>query len=305
MLLLCDIKKFYIISLGGKLMGKLSMKFLFLLLFLSISILFSCQSKKTEKIVFLGGGNAWELFESYLKKLEDEKKPYKLGAIKVKIWDGKAFKEYSIRWTDYLSGDPLIKVWQRKLKNVEAISDPQVIAQAEKYGWEIYVLEPKSSGLEKETKDNTFSIAKTASVCSPEATSHINLGLQFVKDKQIDNAIKEFTRAKDISPSCSLAYANLISAHVLKGNYNLAIDIYKEIKERLKDNGFLHITGAIAYIKKGDHDYALEALKNALEVGYKDRSVLESSEFLPLIKVRKKDFCNLVEKYNLTIKSCL
>lgn len=284
-------------------MGKILKGCLFFLLL--IGILTGCQSKKNEKIVFLAGGNAWELFESYLKKLEEEKKPYKLGAIKVKVWDGKAFKEYSIKWTDYLSGDPVIKVWQRKLKNVEAKSDPQAIAQAEKYGWEVYVLESKPLELAKDGKGSSVSFDNATYKCSPEATSHINLGLQFIKNKQIDNAIKEFTQAKDISPLCSLAYANLISAHVLKGNYNMAIDIYREVKERLKNDGFLHVTGAIAYVKKGDYDYALEALKSALEVGYKDRSVLEGSEFTPLIKLRKKDFCNLVEQYNITLKTCL
>lgn len=276
-----------------------------LLFLLLIVFLTGCQSKKNERIVFLAGGNAWELFESYLKKLEEEKKPYKLGAIKVKIWDGNSFREYSIKWTDYLSGDPVIKAWQRKLKNVEAKSDPQAVAQAKSYGWEVYVLESNPVASAKDNKSSGISAENATYICSPEATSHINLGLQFIKNKQIDNAIKEFTHAKDISPLCSLAYANLISAHVLKGNYNMAIDIYREVRERLKNDGFLHVTGAIAYTKKGDYDYALEALRNALEVGYRDRSVLESNEFTPLIKSRKKDFCNLVERYNLVLKTCL
>lgn len=275
-----------------------------LVTFLSF-LVFSNYSFAKEEVVFLYGGNAWDLFESYVQKLEKENKKIKLGDLKVKIWNGKEFVEYSVKWQDQLKGDPLKKIWERKLKKVEAIYDPKAVETAKKYGWIVYGVEASSTA-KRDEESGSKEVKQTAKGrCSPDAESFINLGIQFINNKQYDNALKEFKKAIEVSPSCPEAYGNLVSLYLIKKNYNLAIDTYKEGLNKAGDNGFLHMAGAIAYTKRGDLDYALMALEKALANGFKDKNVLDSQDLQPLFKAKKKEFCNTLEKYGLVLKKCL
>lgn len=279
-------------------MGKVLLLFFIVLFFFGNINL----GKAKEKIVFLAGGNAWQLFEAYINK-----EKIKLGDLKVKIWDGKDFKEYKINWTDYLSGEGVKNIWKRKLSKVEAKYDPRAIELAKQYGWEIFVVKPipakKEEAKERESKEPAN--RPEGQACSSEAKSHINLGLQFIQNKQIDNAIKEFSQAKKLSPSCALAYANLVSAYCLQKNYNLAIDTYREGLNKAGNDGFLHVTGAIAFTLKGDFDYALQALEKALQANYRDKKIFEAPDFKPLFKTRKNEVCTLLEKFGVITKECL
>uniref|UniRef100_A0A832LW53 Tetratricopeptide repeat protein n=1 Tax=Caldimicrobium thiodismutans TaxID=1653476 RepID=A0A832LW53_9BACT len=283
-------------------MGKTKLMYIMIsfLLFINININF-CEAK--EKIVFLAGGNAWQLFEAYTNR-----EKVKLGDLKVKIWDGKDFKEYKINWTDYLSGEGVKNIWKRKLSKVEAKYDPRAIEMAKQYGWDIFVVEPIRPAKKEETKEKESKESATrpeGQACNSEAKSHINLGLQFVQNRQIDNAIKEFNQAIKISPNCALAYANLVSAYCLKKNYNLAIDTYREGLNKAGNDGFLHVTGAIAFTLKGDFDYALQALEKALQANYRDKKTFEAPDFKPLFKTRKNEVCTLLGKFGVIIKECL
>ncbi|BAU23099.1 hypothetical protein THC_0707 [Caldimicrobium thiodismutans] len=273
----------------------------FLIALISILILFSYSFAK-EDIIFLYGGNAWNLFESYIKKAEKEGKKLKLGDLKVKVWNGKEFAEYSIKWQDYLKGDPVLKLWENKLKNVEAKYDPKAVETAKKYGWVVYGI---GSVQADSSASENISKPQAKGSCSPDAESFINLGIQSVNNKKYDNALKEFKKALEISPTCPEAYGNLVSLYVIKKNYNLAIDTYKEGINKAGDNGFLHITGAIAYTKRRDFDYALIALEKALTSGFKDKSVLDGKDLEPLFSAKKKEFCGILERAGIVLKKCL
>lgn len=261
------------------------------------------KNKKEKRIVLLMGDNAWNLFDSYVNQLKQSVGDVKLRDITVKVWDGKDFKEYSLNVWSMLTGEGDTKLWQDRLKKVNALYDEKALAKAYNLNWDIYCISPNvkpSSTSGNQTTHNKIG------ECNVEAKNHINLGIQFINNKDYDNAVKEFKNAVDKSKECPLAYANLINAYLLKKNYNFAIDTYKEGVKNAGNDGFLHISGAIAYVKKGDYDYALTALNNALVAGFKDVDTIKNTpELRTLLNKKKKDFCEIMIKYNLPLKECL
>ncbi|MCX7981257.1 MAG: hypothetical protein N3A68_09545, partial [Bacteroidia bacterium] len=111
--------------------------------------------------------------------------------------------------------------------------------------------------------------------------------------------------------TCPIAYANLVSAHVAKGNYSLAIEKFNEGVKKAGEDPFLYVTGAIAYTKNKQYDMALQTLEKAVSMKQKDERkfgevvpFLESNEFDPLIKARKREFCELMLKHYIPNRKC-
>lgn len=263
-----------------------------------------CQIKVSSgKKVYLAGGDALGLFERYLQEANKKGVKINLRGLEVVFWDGKTERTVKPGWGTLFSGEGIKTWWKKELQNREAKFDSNRVAKALQYGWDVVCISDQpqvSASKGSETKDYS-----KKGVCSEETKHSINLGISFINNKQIDNALKEFIHAVSIGPTCPLAWANLISAYVLKENYNLAIDAYKSGLEKAGEDAFLHITGAIAYIKRKEFDYALEALEKGLKLGYKDKAILSGREFQPLFVKRKKDFCSLLDKYGVVLKECL
>lgn len=273
----------------------------------------SCQIKVSSgKKVYLAGGEAIGLFEKYLEEASKKGLKINLRSLEVVYWDGKTEHTIKPGWGTIFSGETPKAWWRKELKNKEAKLDPNRVSKALQYGWDVVCIASTASASAPGTQEMQSSQEKTSQekptpgkgVCTEEAKQHINLGLSFIKTKDPNNAIKEFQYAVQVSPGCPLAYANLASAYVVKGNYNIAVDTYKEGLNRAGEDAFLHVTGALAHTKKGEYDYALSALDKALKLGYKEKKVLED-EFNPLFKKRKKDFCELLDKYGIILKKCL
>lgn len=260
------------------------------------------ETQKSERTVLLMGGRAWDLFEAYIQKLKERNLPVKYGSIEVKLWDGKQVREYKLDWRSWFTGESPVKLWKNRLKNVEAKYNSDLLAKAKQYGWDIYCV-----GVTKaETKAPERTQQSPKESCTVEAKSHINLGLQFIKTKDYNNAINEFKEAVRLAPKCALAYANLANAYLLKKSYNLALETYQEGVKQAGDDGFLHLTGAIIYTHKRDFDLALRALEKALANGFKDVNILKNNvDLKPLIKERKSEFCEIMNKYQVILKECL
>ncbi|MEZ0322883.1 MAG: hypothetical protein ABWJ98_01040 [Hydrogenothermaceae bacterium] len=253
------------------------------------------DQKGEKRSVLLAGGNGYQLFEGYLNELKKNNINVKPGDIKVYVYTDAGLKEFTLSWQNWLSGKSPEEIWKSKLSKYEAKIDPKEITKAEKMGMDIYCISSDS-----ETNSQTSS----KGYCSQDSNSHIQLGIQFVNNKDYDNAIKEFEAASKAS-NCPLAYANLIQAYILKKNLNFAVDTYKKGVEVAGNDGFLHFSGAVAYTAKKDFDLALDALDKALKYGFKDKKLLDSKELEPLYKEKKQDFCNLMDKYKIVLKKCL
>ena len=262
------------------------------------------QPKKSgERTVLLMGGNAWDLFKAYLDELKKRNISYDLGNIKVKVWNGKELVTQEMTAFSLLTGEGPLKIWENKLKKLNAEYNESTLQDAYNLGWDVFCI-PKKKPVAQKVAEPKKEPAK--GVCSPEAEMHINLGVQFVKSKDLDNALREFKAAIQKSPGCPLAYANLANLYLLRGDYNLAVDTYKEGVNKAGDHPFLHYAGAVVYTKKGDYDYALQALEKALQSGFKDIDVLKKDkDLLPLKNKKRTEFCGLMLKYNIPLKECL
>lgn len=163
-----------------------------LLAFYSVlAILPSCSVHTKERVVFIAGKDidAFQTFLAYERDvLAKEKNRYSLHNIKVIIWDGKDFREFSINWYDYildcilhlytpycvsdnillnLAKPGFIGSWQRllwwaKLSNYKLSIKPETIEIAKSKGWEVFVL----SDTEKETLDK-ISVEKEQILSQP------------------------------------------------------------------------------------------------------------------------------------------
>lgn len=258
------------------------------------------KNKLENRAVFLAGGNAYQLFEGYMNELKKSNIEVKSGDIKVYFHTGQEVKEVELSWKDWLTGKSVQEMWKSKLGKYEAKVNMQELSKADKMGYDIYCISTEAPT--KQTSQVQHSQGK--GVCSPEANSHIQLGIQFVNNKDYENAKKEFETATKLS-NCPLAYANLANIYLLKKDYNFALDAYKKGVELAGDDGFLHFTGAVIYTQRKDYDYALQSLEKSLKAGLRDKNLLSSPDIKPLIKNKKKEVCEILDSYTVYIKECL
>lgn len=244
--------------------------------------------------VLLMGGNAYSLFEKYISEANSKGVKVNPRGVVVHVWDGSKMQSFELGWATVFSGEPAMQIWKKKLSGLEAKHNPQELKKAHDLGWDVVCI-----GMAQEKPQ-----AKKGE-CSPEARSHINTGIGFVNNRQVDNAIKEFKEAIRLSPTCALAYANLVSAYVVKKDYNLAINTYREGLEKAGEDGFLHMTGAIAHTARKEFDLALVALDKALHKGYRNAEVLASKELKDLRTAKRKEFCDLMYKYSIPLRECI
>jgi len=147
---------------------------------------------------------------------------------------------------------------------------------------------------------------KKPGTCNDKASSDINLGLQLVASGDLKNASKQFKQAIKDDNSCALGYVDLASAYINRKDYDKAIDVAKEGLKNAGENKDLEYVLACAYSRDKKLDYSLDALKKALKDGFNDPNKLAHDPDLQNLRLgKKKDFCELLNKYKITIKYCL
>lgn len=312
-----------------------------ILAFLIISLFtLSCRDSKQQIVFLCTDDNAWNTFESYLKKLDDEKRSYKLGSIVVKIWDGKEFKDVSIKWTDYLSGEGTLKIWQRKLSNIPTKCDPEAYTKAKQYAWEIYPAEPlqllaqflqnqEQQQSEQTQQSHQFSQSQQpqqslqssplqqstqppaqvgAGQTAPQAQAHVpveaklNLqqGLNYMRAKDYDNAIREFTLAIEKYPNYDVAYSNRAVAYMHQKKFNKALDDLKRAEQINPNNPTVHYNYVALYSLQKQLDRALDHLDRALQLGFNNYDALRTDPDLDNVR-KHPEFRKILEKHKVFI----
>lgn len=263
--------------------------------------------------VYLAGGNAQKLFELYLSELKKKNIKVDPKNIEVYLWDGSKEQVHKLGWGALLTGEPAQEIWRKRLQNIEAKVNEKELAKAGQFGMDIICISDKPNiATEKSATSTSEKQTYKKEECSQEAKGLIRMGLSFVKAREFNNAIREFDGAVKDSPKCALAWGNLISAHVSKGNYNIAIEKYKEALSKAGDDPFIHLTGSIAYAKKGDLDLALEGLSKSLDLGLKEKykdinlpELLAGQDYKTLREKRRKDFCHIMSLHAISLKECI
>ncbi|ACG57908.1 Tetratricopeptide TPR_2 repeat protein [Hydrogenobaculum sp. Y04AAS1] len=257
--------------------------------------LFSCGGPK--KTVLLEGGNAYDLLQQYIST-----KHAKPGDLQVEIWDGKNLKAYSLSWQSTITGADYMSLWKERLSKVNALYKPGLDKEAKANNWDVYI--SPTLTLQKTSSQKTQN--KKPGTCNVQASSDINLGLQLVASGDLKNASKQFKQAIKDDNSCALAYIDLASAYINRKDYDKAIDVAKEGLKNAGENKDLEYVLACAYSRDKKLDYSLDALKKALKDGFNDPNKLAHDPDLQNLRLgKKKDFCELLNKYKITIKYCL
>jgi len=273
--------------------------------------LFSCGGPK--KTVLLEGGNAYDLLQQYISKTHA-----KPESLQVEIWDGKNLKAYSLSWGSAISGASYMALWKERLDKVNALYKPGLDKEAKANHWDVYIsptltLQKTSSQKtqnkkpeETQNKKPEETQNKKPGTCNVQASSDINLGLQLVTSGDLKNASKQFKQAIKDDNSCALAYTDLASAYINRKDYDRAIAVAKEGLKNAGENKDLEYVLACAYSRDKKLDYSLDALKKALKDGFNDPNKLAHDPDLQNLRLgKKKDFCELLNKYKITIKYCL
>jgi len=284
--------------------------------------LFSCGGPK--KTVLLEGGNAYDLLQQYISKTHA-----KPESLQVEIWDGKNLKAYSLSGSA-ISRASYMALWKERLSKVNALYKPGLDKEAKANHWDVYIsptLTLQKTSLQKTSLQKTSlqktSLQKTSlqktqnkkpeeiqnkkpGTCNVQASSDINLGLQLVTSGDLKNASKQFKQAIKDDNSCALAYVDLASAYINRKDYDRAIAVAKQGLKNAGENKYLEYVLACAYSRDKKLDYSLDALKKALKDGFNDPNKLAHDPDLQNLRLgKKKDFCELLNKYKITIKYCL
>ncbi len=132
---------------------------------------------------------------------------------------------------------------------------------------------PVLVGKAKADKDRDNANYKRALELKPRyAAAHVNLGAAYDKKGEINEAFREFFRARSINPKLVEAYIGLgvcIAKVGTRDDLELAIHFFKKALEIKPNLAEAHLNLAIVYNLKGDSNSALLHCKKLEELGYK------------------------------------
>jgi len=146
------------------------------------------------------------------------------------------------------------------------------------------------------------STAPTAQASIPtEAKLNMQQGLNYMRGKDYDNAIKEFTLAIEKFPQYDVAYSNRAVAYMHQKKFNKAMDDLKKAAEINPNNPTTHYNFVALYSLQNQLDRALDSLDRALELGFNNYDALRNDP--DLANVRKHpEFRKICEKYKVFLK---
>lgn len=145
------------------------------------------------------------------------------------------------------------------------------------------------------------STAPSAQATVPiEAKLNMQQGLNYMRSKDYDNAIKEFTLAIEKFPQYDVAYSNRAVAYMHQSKFNKALDDLKKAEEINPNNPTVHYNFVALYSMQKQLDRALDSLDRALELGFNNYDALRNDP--DLANVRKHpEFRKICEKYKVFI----
>lgn len=257
----------------------------------TIDIKKDVQSKN--RIVFLAGGNAWSLFQTYLRELENRNIKFNVRQIKVNVVVNGNLQEFSQSWRDIITGQGPKERWEVRLKPLNADYDEKALNSAISQKWDIVCIPSTPAQTAKVEKKPEASDAKGE--IPLEAKINLQQGLNYVKLKDYENAIKEFTLAIQKYPNYAVAYSGRAVAYMQQKKFNKAHEDLKKAVELAPNDPIIHYNLAALYSLTNKLDLALEALDRSLQLGFNDYESLRND---PDIKNLRKhpEFKRVLEK---------
>ncbi|MCX8069414.1 MAG: tetratricopeptide repeat protein, partial [Thermodesulfovibrionales bacterium] len=143
---------------------------------------------------------------------------------------------------------------------------------------------------------------KTAKSEPPtEAKLNLQQGMNYMRAKDWDNAIKEFTLAIQKYPQYDTAYSNRAVAYMQQKKFNKAMDDLKEAEKINPNNANTHYNFTCWYSLQNQLDRSLDSLDKALSLGFNDYDMLRNDPDLNNVR-KHPEFRKILEKYKVFIK---
>jgi len=137
---------------------------------------------------------------------------------------------------------------------------------------------------------------------APVAEAQINFqqGMNYVKSRDWDPAINEFSVAIKKDPNYAVAYANRAIAYMQTGKLNKAqLDLNEAVRLAPKDP-FAHYNLAALYSRQNQLDLALDELDSALAADFNDYDALRGDPDLASLRAHP-EYRRVLEKHKIFI----
>ncbi|MCX8027440.1 MAG: tetratricopeptide repeat protein, partial [Thermodesulfovibrionales bacterium] len=134
-----------------------------------------------------------------------------------------------------------------------------------------------------------------------EAKLNLQQGMNYMRAKDWDNAIKEFTLAIQKYPQYDTAYSNRAVAYMQQKKFNKAMDDLKEAEKINPNNANTHYNFTCWYSLQNQLDRSLDSLDKALSLGFNDYDMLRNDPDLNNVR-KHPEFRKILEKYKVFIK---
>jgi tetratricopeptide (TPR) repeat protein len=133
-----------------------------------------------------------------------------------------------------------------------------------------------------------------------EAKLNMQQGMNYLRSRDYDNAIKEFTVAIQKHPTYDVAYSNRAVAYMQQQKFNKAADDLKKGVEINPNNATLHYNLVALYSLQNHIDRALDSLDRSLELGFNNYDALRTDPDLNNVR-KHPEFRKICEKYKVFI----
>jgi Tfp pilus assembly protein PilF len=133
-----------------------------------------------------------------------------------------------------------------------------------------------------------------------DAKLNLQQGMNYLRAKDFDNAINEFTTAIRKFPKYDTAYSNRAVAYMQQRKFNKAMDDLQEAVRINPDNPTTHYNFTCLYSLDRQIDRSLDSLDKTLELGFNDYDALRNDPDLNNVR-RDPEFRKILEKHKIFI----
>ncbi len=139
------------------------------------------------------------------------------------------------------------------------------------------------------------------SVPPTDAKLNLQQGMNYMRTRDWDNAINEFTLAIQKYPQYDTAYSNRAVAYMQQKKFNKAMDDLKEADKINPKNPNTHYNFTCWYSLQNQLDRALDSLDKALQYGFTEYDALRNDPDLSNVR-KHPEFRKILEKHKVFLK---
>ncbi len=125
--------------------------------------------------------------------------------------------------------------------------------------------------------------------------SYVSLGSTLRLKEQFTEAIETYQYCIELNPNWEYPYLSIGSIHLIQGDYDLAMDMFRRADE-ISDDPEIHVRMSFVHAEQGEKLLALAELEKAFKAGYSYFDLIESSPHYHSLR-NDDEFRALVSKF--------